>query len=533
MERASRLSQKKFTTLNEENFKQRLPVLLVMLAGLLAAILAGMVAGQGDVKMILIPFALAGMSLVWFGLGDWIWVMLAASLMLRGKLTFLPGDIQPFEIMTALAFSKYLVEQFVFRKRRQQFGPPMDVFLIAGFMGILVYHAALNKMGMRVFGSDIWGGRGYVASVLGVLCYLMMISARSSPSILRHIPAAILLASGFDLVVSIATAQSAAVARAVAPFYSAISTLALEEDITQRIGAFGNFGAALVVFVLAKGDIRGVWRPERWGALLGLTLGTAAVFLSGYRSAVLGLLLIGLAAMLRDLRGRAIIPVALMACALFALPMVHDTLFRLPYQVQRAITFLPGKWDPDAAMTAADSTEWRLMVWKKWQDSEFPRHPWFGRGFGFRYEDLASQIRAEDMFVRGRDSQIERFVLVGELHNGLFSVVDVVGVVGATFFVIFCVRQLYFVLRVLLAKDVASQNPALRWVCLYLFGSILLYWIGALKMDDMMPPLMLLSGLFYRLRTDPERTAPPEPYLRPSGREGLSRAAGPPMLAQR
>src|SRR6185295_960913 len=64
------------------------------------------------------------------------------------------------------------------------------------------------------------------------------------------------------------------------------------------------------------------------------------------------------------------------ACAIFLAAFSES----LPLAAQRAISFLPVRVDPVAAMDAQSSLAWRLEMWKA-VVREVPEHLWFGKGY--------------------------------------------------------------------------------------------------------------------------------------------------------
>ena len=211
-------------------------------------------------------------------------------------------------------------------------------------------------------------------------------------------------------------------------------------------------------------------------------------------SAVIGFLAAGI----RDFKYAVVLFLPFLAFVLFALSFINSDVVRLPKQMQRALAFLPGKWDADMAKDAAESTEFRLEIWSLWMHDYFPAHPWLGRGFGFRRE----WAKPNALNPKGLDYRAS--VEVQNIHNGLFAAVDTFGIVGTIFFVIWNLRILARTFRVSFQRNDAS-GMALRFLALYLAVWIGSYWWGALHVGMFLPQEFALAAVFLRLQ---EATAP-------------------------
>jgi O-antigen ligase len=221
--------------------------------------------------------------------------------------------------------------------------------------------------------------------------------------------------------------------------------------------------------------------------------GSIAVLYSGFRSAVLNTSLAILSAGIRDLKGWVLVLAPIIAVLLFGLSFINSELVTLPKQVQRALAFVPGKWDPEMARDAASSNQFRQLVWSTWTREYFPVHPWLGRGFGFNSRWGERSVYREDPY-----ATIE-VIETGNIHNGFLASLDTFGIVGTIFFVIWNLRLLAQALRVPFRR----KNPddmALRFVALYLAVAIVSYWIGAQHVGTFLPQQFALAGVFLRLR---------------------------------
>ena len=113
----------------------------------------------------------------------------------------------------------------------------------------------------------------------------------------------------------------------------------------------------------------------------------------------------------------------------------------LPLPAQRAISFLPVRVDPVAAIDANNSLAWRFAMWRVVL-REVPEHLWLGKGYAIDPTDI---YLAQESVKRGFQSDYELSVRTGDYHNGPLSVLVPFGVAGAVtliLFVLACIRAL-------------------------------------------------------------------------------------------
>jgi hypothetical protein len=287
------------------------------------------------------------------------------------------------------------------------------------------------------------------------------------------------------------------------PFYSAVSISGIEGvDETERLGALGNFGLPLVASVLSYTSFQKMLRPGSWWAAFLVITGVGLCIAGGYRSAVLNCGLILLAASLRDFKRFFWIPVTLFIGILLFLAVLHTQgLIKLPRQAQRALVFLPGDWgwSYDMINSAKGSDEFRFDMWTNWSQQYFVHAPFLGRGFGYpgylvkQIEETANAYVKDDRAIR------EMLLITQELHNGFISSLDCIGIVGTSFLITWSFILIGRIIQILLRKDQDKQNPALRWVCLYLFMWTCSYWVGSLKLGVFLSNELALTAVLHLL----------------------------------
>jgi hypothetical protein len=126
--------------------------------------------------------------------------------------------------------------------------------------------------------------------------------------------------------------------------------------------------------------------------------------------------------------------------ASFGLPLLglillmQGVVFDLPLPAQRALSFLPGRWDELAVREAQGSTQWRVEMWKTILGTDkYIESKWFGDGFGFTRRQL-DLMRALQRYGATPEEMQENMMVSGGVHSGPISAIRYVGYVGLAIF---------------------------------------------------------------------------------------------------
>ncbi len=481
---------------------QQLKVLVLCGIGLIFAAILGWNIGSENYYPLVLLTAIAIVTSVTFLSGRYFWILTVAASFLGGTFPILGGQFTPFQLLMVIGVGKFVVGDMVLRRTRLSLGAQNQVVLISGFMAILIFHAIQHRLGMRFLGSSIWGGRNYVNALVGLAAFFVIQSIPIKASAWAKLPYAILAVTFFDLLITVITTVWPSSIYKIYPFYSAVSILGVEEllegsrtDVTERLGAFGNFGLIIITMVLASVSIRKILHPQFFARFAAAVGGFLMVLYSGFRSAILNTLILGAGAGIRDLRMGVLALLPIVAALFLSLSIIHSQFFPLPKQVQRGLAFLPGDWDVDMASNAAASNEFRQKTWEMWRKEFFPVHPWIGRGFGFKSEWTKTSVQYRQA------ADYRQIVETGNIHNGFFSSVDCIGIIGTIFFVIWNARILRETFRI----GFQQKSPAafaLRFLALYLMVSIISYWVGAQDLGSFLSREFALVSVFLALQRD-------------------------------
>jgi hypothetical protein len=334
---------------------------------------------------------------------------------------------------------------------------------------------------------------------VGLAAFFVVQSIPVDPKTWKKLPYLVLAVATFDLLIAVITTIFPTSIYKIYPFYSAVSLPGLEElllgesNVTGRVGSFGSFGFILILLVLSSVSVRRILSPKNLLRVIYIIIGLIAVLFSGFRSAVMNSVIGFVVAGIRDLKYGVLALLPLFAVILFGLSAINSQFFHLPKQIQRAVSFVPGKWDSEMALDAEASNEFRRRVWTLWRKEYFLLHPWLGRGFGFQSE-WAQRSAADPISIDYRQT-----VEVGNLHNGLFAALDAFGLIGTVFFVVWALRVLARTFQISFRKEY-SGGMALRFVALYLAVWTITYWFGAQTVGLFLPQEFALASVFLRLR---------------------------------
>jgi hypothetical protein len=482
---------------------QQVKVLFLCGIGLLFACLVGWDIGSENYYPVLMMGVMLVLACIAFLPSPFFWTLTVASSFLAGTFPVLGGQFTPFQVLMGIGVARFFVADIILRRTRVNYGSRFDLLLIAGFMGVLTLHALHDRFGMKFLGSNIWGGRNYVNVYVGLAAFFVVRSVRIDPKDWTKLPYVVMAVVSFDAAIAIITTIFPSLIYKIYPFYSAVSIAGIAEIVggsaveTPRLTAIGNFGVGLLIFVLSATSVRQLFHPSKFFRLLAAGIAGLAILFSSFRSAVFSALIVVTTACIRDLRAATIAFIPLIAGLLAAISIVNSEILPLPKQVQRSLAFLPGRWDADMKFDSEASNDFRKRVWHLWQQQYFPQHPLIGRGFGFKSE-FAKNATGTGTQENNPNWDLEA-VEVGNIHNGFFSSVDAIGIIGTVFFVFWNLRILRRTFSVTF-RDKSPMAFTLRFLALNLGASIIFYWFGASTLGSFLPQEFAITAVIIRLQ---------------------------------
>ncbi len=419
----------------------------------------------------------------------WHHAWLIATWNTTAVLFFVPGRPQLWTGLAAASFTISILQYTLNRRMKFLHVPAVARPLLFLAAVVLLTARLTGGMGTRAFGSDTYGGKRYFMIVAGIIGYFAIIHRQIPPKRVNLYVTLFFLGAGTLAIGNLPGVVSPSLNFLFIVF--PVMSMAAFTDQNSVVGAtgfmgrvtgFSALGLALFCAMLARYGIRGILdmaKPWRLGVFcLGVLIG----MLSGFRNILIVIVLtFGLLFYLERLhRTRLLIPLVLTVVAGAGLMGIFSN--RLPYSIQRSLSFLPIPVDPVVKMDAQGSSEWRLGMWRD-VIPQIPQYLIVGKGYAFS---------AAEAVQLGR--KIEGAELVGDYHSGPLSVLLPFGIFGAIAFLwllIASFRALY--------QNYQFGDPAFRqvnaFILAYYTAKIIIFFVifGSLYSD--LPSFLGLFGL--------------------------------------
>ena len=264
---------------------------------------------------------------------------------------------------------------------------PQITWPLICMIGVVVATAKLTGgFGLRIFGSEIYGGRKYIFLLVGILSYFALTAQRVPANRIR-LYVTLFFIGGLTLIIGDLFSVAPSSLQFIFWFFPpSIYTTGEFQLGETRLGGFTGAGLAVLYCLMAIYGIRGIFLSRKvWRQFL-FALAFVMIFLGGFRSAILEFgVVFTLVFFLERMHRTKLFLVFLFAGILMAVALV-PLAPHLPFTFQRSLAFLPLKLDPAARLSAQDSLNWRIEMWKALLP-QVPRHLLLGKGFAITHED--------------------------------------------------------------------------------------------------------------------------------------------------
>jgi len=452
--------------------------------GLIA--LAAFVASPWMVAEILggntLPFlgllALGVLFWIIFQLRDRCWLLIPFSLPIAGTFNFLPLNFSMQETAVILVFGYFLFQMAMGRNIPIRFGGLFAWAPLLGVLAVLLYHwISSGDIGIRLLGGTGWGGRKYFSTMLAILSMPLIASLSvASRKDFQLVPLLYFLGTLVDLIPDTFTTLIPQTAPYIFRVFSSVNvgefrkelagSFALSESVV-RFGGFAKFSQAMALMILCYFPFSTWLKPSRLWILPALFLSILAAAFSGFRSAVFNLGVSSLAAFFATARSKVILvlPVGLLGIALIA--GSQGTIVNYPRNIQRALAFVPGNWDATAVTETEGSSKWRQRIRELFFAEYFHKAPWLGTGY--KMDPLLAKEETDIYFFRLAQAlpdpykDVRNFIEGKQPHEGDVSALLVSGMVGTTFFILFCLTLIFYSLRIVLSRSPKEIQPVQIW----------------------------------------------------------------------
>src|ERR1051325_7354798 len=392
---------------------------------------------------------------------------------------FLKGQPQMWMVVAVLSFTIIVLSRPLRKVKIKPVWDKPTLFFLTLFIAAVLFTAMrTGGIGLRVLGSSIYGGRKYIALIASFIGF-MALTFQALPR--KH--------AQRDMTIwalGPATSAISSVAYWLGPnFYFLFLMFPVELAMSQAIAdyspmvgmikrytGFSSACTAICMFSLLRWGIKGMLQPSKPWRLGLLLFGFGLGMLSGFRSAILipmvTLSVQFFAEKLHKTRYAVGLAAFFGACVVFLAAFSES----LPLAAQRAISSLPVRVDPIAAMDAKNSLSWRFDMWKVVESDVLPNHLWFGKGYAIDPTDI---YLAEESVKRGFQNDFEMSVRTGDYHSGPLSVLGPFGIVGTVPLILFLLSALRAMYRNYKQSEPDIQN--INTVLFSYFVAQLIYFI--------------------------------------------------------
>ena len=399
---------------------QFIAVGVVLLVGLI--LLMGVSAGNPTVPLMLAAFPLC-VYLV--NRPDfWLAVLVAIS---GSRLTFpgAPENLNTYQVLSALFVGFLVLYRMMHPVGHRK--SPVRKYVFA-FAVVLLAVGLRSGMGMRVLGSDMWGGSPYATLIIACLLLLSADLVVLSPRMWRNALIAMCLLTFLPVVAQslyvFSGGQISLQYAFIQPKGFIVETLtAVSSD--SGIARFSTDYSVTLLYLpllLFANPMRGKNAVVTTSIFL---ISLVVAGLSGSRYSIF--VVIGYVFFWSLLGGPRIFwgrTFGVVMAALVALAIAAAFAQHFPAPIQRSLSFVPwADVSQRVRLDALGTTTWRIDVWTRAIHEDLPRYWLTGRGFAFNPRDYEA-LRRLGLEVR------EWAFVTGSYHSGPLSLIINLGITG-------------------------------------------------------------------------------------------------------
>ena len=412
---------------------QKIKAFIIAALAIFGALYLGIAAATAQLEAV--AWVLGGIILtIGFAFGRRIWLLLplmsGISLVLP-----LPGSFTTL-FLTQLLVLGFLTLLFLTRRLPLELRMTELEWICLLYLCAVIQVYLRNPVGLNIFGGQMVGGKAYFIFGVSFATAAFLSILRIDPNDLKWWVRLSIIGSlaNFSLGVAMRLFPSVGYVLGASFATDVEKETQQAEGTANRVSFVRGISSTLAIWISSRiSPLKACFHPV-YGSLILLSLALAAI--SGFRTQLIdvGLLfLIGIA-----YRGGfvSVLVSSLMVTAAVALLAVINLISPLPPNVQRALTFLPGTWEERYEEDAANSTEWRVLMWKEaLLTDKWIQNKWLGDGLGFSKAELSAIVAANESqqterTISGLSSGQENFMISGGYHSGPVVTIRTIGYVG-------------------------------------------------------------------------------------------------------
>jgi len=358
----------------------------------------------------------------------WHYELLVFSLGSNAVVFFLPGRPKLGLVMVAVSLLISILQRTLQHRSRFIRAPEVTWPIVAMLCMVVATMFLRGGLGFSFMGSRNVGSSRYMMLLLGVMSYFAL-TAQPIPRQRIFFYTGLFFLGGVTAVVGDLFAFASPAFYPiflVFPPSMEVRTGEMTFGVTRLMG-LGLTAAAIYRYMLARYGLRGIFYAPTRTRLVVFSALTLLTGLGGFRSIIIGLMLLFCVMFYLEGLHRTRLVVPLIVVGALTAVLIVALLPKMPMTVQRAFAFLPLEIDPAARLSAETSSEWRIEMWKSlWP--EVPNYLLLGKGLGFAEADFEA-IQNIELAARSPDHWVWA-VITGDFHNGPLSVILTFGIWG-------------------------------------------------------------------------------------------------------
>jgi hypothetical protein len=460
--------------------------------------------GTGQTGYLKIAAGLTIVALVSAGLRQRAWMLIPIAWTLNSSCLLIPLHFSFRDVAILLAVCAYISYRVLTHEDMRRPTHLLDCLLVLIVINTIIDFAR-HPAGLLVFGSVTIGGRGYINIALAVLAYWVIVRLPDSMKPVSWIPYLVLAGPFFVAVLNIIVRIAPSTTPFLYMFYGGVdysgyvvSPLA-EPEVTRFMG-LRDLGYTLVLVLCALYPPKTIFNPARVRFYL-LILGFLLVLISGFRSTLLAIVAaMAISAVLyQGWRGFLITSLAgglILATVTFG----QGRLYELPSGVQRAFSFLPGRWSAVVLKDAENSSQSRFDWWRRIIQEDVIKDWAFGDGMGMAEKDFESLSSQTTFF--------EWFTITGGFHNGPLTTIRFAGIIGLVLIYTYSISAAIYAVKCVRLCRGTSLEPAAVFLAMQLiwFPVDFTFVFGAYDLE-LPNQIFLVALLMLLMRMAPQARA--------------------------
>ncbi|MBC8207263.1 MAG: hypothetical protein H8E68_08970 [Kiritimatiellaeota bacterium] len=349
--------------------------------------------------------------------------------------------------------------------------PDLCGWLLIIFLLNMLITASIRGFGLYRLGGNMIGGMTYIQILIGFLFFLYLRGQNFSPEKVEKLFLVMVGLSAVPLLAQMFLGMTPALMK-LGDFFVFNKTrfYGSAGSLSGRYETAVNFSYLLICLgVILKAEKK--W----WGVLLP-AVGVLLLLANGFRRyMVLSMFIFGVSTLLLSKR-RVVTFLLLCGLGVGGLGFVYAIAPRLPPNIQRSVSFLPGiQVEAEALYDAEGSSEWRGGIFEYAKDA-FPDYWLLGKGLLLSIEDTMFELAYRD-----RIGWADSFSVFNthNYHSGIIELLMDLGVIGFSSFVLFCLISLRTVWRQIMRANNGTRlwriMTVLWSVCVALLADYLLF----------------------------------------------------------